>query len=157
MKNKKVENVVILDDIRSVLNVGAIFRTCDGAGIGKIYLCGYTPTPLDRFGRKRSDFHKSALGAEDFVMWEEKKDIVASVKKLKKDGYQIIVIEQDAKSINFKKIKLKEKNAFIFGNEVAGVSKKVLSIADAIGEIKMKGKKESLNVSVSVGVVLFNL
>lgn len=157
MKKQKQENIVILEDIRSVLNVGAIFRTCDGVGIGKVYLCGYTPTPLDRFGRKRNDFHKSALGAEDFVEWEEKKDILALVKKLKKEGYQIIAIEQDAKSVDFKKIKLKEKNAFIFGNEVAGVSKKVLSIADTIGEIKMKGKKESLNVSVSVGVVLFNL
>ena len=82
MKNQ--QNILILHNIRSVENVGAMFRTADAAGINKIYLTGYTPAPLDRFGRKRNDLHKSALGAEEFVAWESKKSISALITKLKK-------------------------------------------------------------------------
>jgi 23S rRNA (guanosine2251-2'-O)-methyltransferase len=153
MKN----NVLILNDIRSVENVGAIFRTADAAGIDKIYLCGYTPTPLDRFGRKRSDIAKSALGAEEFVVWEQKKSILPLLTKLKKDGFQIIAIEQDEKSIDYRKVKLQNKNAFILGTEVTGIPKNVLNKCDVVAEIPMKGKKESLNVSVATGVVLFRV
>ena len=104
--NKK-ENILILHNIRSVENVGAMFRTADAAGIDKIYLAGYTPTPLDRFGRRRKDLHKSALGAEEFVRWEHKKSISALLAKLKKEKYYIIAIEQDKKSVNYKEIKTK--------------------------------------------------
>ena len=100
------ENILILHNIRSVENVGAIFRTADSVGINKIYLTGYTPTPLDRFGRKRRDLAKSALGAEEFVAWEQKKNISALLTKLKKEKYLIIGIEQDKKSIDYKKVKL---------------------------------------------------
>src|SRR6185369_7060657 len=102
MKNKKEnrENVVIIHNVRSVQNVGAMFRTADAAGINKIYLTGYTPTPLDRFGRKRGDLAKSALGAEEFVSWEQKKSITPLLAKLKKEGFQIVAIEQDKKSID---------------------------------------------------------
>ncbi len=157
MKNQenKKNNVLILHDIRSVENVGAMFRTADAAGINKIYLTGYTPTPLDRFGRKRGDLAKSALGAEEFVVWEQKKSTLALLIKLKKEGFQIIGIEQAENSIDYKKVKLKEKNAFIVGTEVTGIPKNVLKKCDVIAEIPMRGKKESLNVSVACGVVLF--
>jgi len=151
------ENIVILNDIRSVENVGAIFRTADAAGIDKIYLCGYTPTPLDRFGRKRSDIAKSALGAEEYVAWGQKKSILPLITKLKKEGFQIIAIEQDEKSVDYKKIKIQNKNAFIVGTEVTGIPKNILNKCDVIAEIPMRGKKESLNVSVATGVALFGI
>jgi len=150
-------NILILNDIRSVENVGAMFRTADAAGVDKIYLVGYTPTPVDRFGRKRKDMVKSALGAEEFVAWEQKKSIIPLLTKLKKDGFQIIAIEQDEKSIDYKKVSLKEKNAFIVGTEVTGIPKNILNKCDVIAEIPMKGKKESLNVSVVLGVALFRI
>ncbi len=151
------ENILILNDIRSVENVGAIFRTADAVGIDKIYLVGYTPTPLDRFGRKRGDLAKSALGAEEFIAWEQKKSMSALLTKLKKEKYLIIGIEQDKKSIDYKKVKLQQKNAFIIGTEVTGIPKNILAKCDIISEIPMRGKKESLNVSVATGVALFRV
>lgn len=156
MKNK-TQNFLILNDIRSVENVGAMFRTADAAGIDKVYTVGYTPAPTDRFGRKRSDLHKAALGAEEYVEWEQVKSITTLLTKLKKQGFQIIAIEQDKSSIDYKKVNLKDKNAIIMGNEVTGVPKKVLDKCDVIAEIPMRGKKESLNVSVACGVVLFGM
>ncbi|MFA5840954.1 MAG: TrmH family RNA methyltransferase [Candidatus Paceibacterota bacterium] len=153
----KKENVLILHNIRSVSNVGAMFRTADAAGINKIYLTGYTPAPLDRFGRKRGDLAKSALGAEEFVPWEQKKSISALLTKLKKENFLIIGIEQDKKSIDYKKVKIKQKNAFLVGEEVAGISKENLKKCDVIAEIPMRGKKESLNVSVALGIALFRI
>ena len=155
MKTK--QNILILHDIRSVENVGAMFRTADAAGINKIYLTGYTPTPLDRFGRKRGDLAKSALGAEEFVLWEQKKSIFPLLTKLKRDGFQIIAIEQDKNSVDYKKVKLKEKNCFLVGTEVTGIPKNILEKCDIIAEIPMRGKKESLNVSVACGIVLFRM
>ncbi len=154
---KKNENILILNDIRSVENVGAMFRTSDAVGIDKIYLTGYTPTPLDRFGRKRGDLAKSALGAEEFVKWEQKKLVCPVIAKLKRDGFQIIAIEQDEKSVDYKKVKLKTKNAFIVGTEVTGIPKNILEKCDVVTEIPMRGKKESLNVSVALGVALFRI
>jgi len=149
------ENVVILYNIRSVENVGAIFRTADAAGVNKIYLTGYTPAPLDRFGRKRKDLAKSALGAEEFVAWEQKKNLSSLILKLKKENFQIIGVEQAKNSVDYRKMKLKEKNAFIVGPEVTGIPKNILEKCDVIAEIPMKGRKESLNVSVALGVILF--
>jgi 23S rRNA (guanosine2251-2'-O)-methyltransferase len=150
------QNILILHDIRSVENVGAMFRTADAAGINKIYLTGYTPAPLDRFGRKRGDMAKSALGAEEFVSWEQKKMVSPLIAKLRHNGFQVIAIEQDERSINYKKVKLKQKNVFIVGAEVTGIPKSILETCDVIAEIPMYGKKESLNVSVALGVVLFS-
>lgn len=154
---KKQENILIMNDIRSVENVGAMFRTADAVGIDKIYLTGYTPAPLDRFGRKRKDLAKSALGAEEYVSWEQKKNIFSLLTKLKKEGFQIIAIEQDKKSVDYRKVKTKNKNAFIVGAEVTGIPKNILKMCDTIAEIPMKGKKESLNVSVALGVALFRI
>ena len=154
---KKQEHILIIHNVRSVENVGAMFRTADAAGIDKIYLTGYTPAPVDRFGRKRSDLAKSALGAEEFVKWEQKKSILPLISKLKKEGFKIIAIEQDKKSIDYKKVKLKNKNAFIVGAEVTGIPQSIINKCDVVAEIPMKGKKESLNVSVALGVILFRV
>ena len=156
---RKQQNILILNDIRSVENVGAMFRTADAAGIDKIYLTGYTPCPLDRFGRKRGDLAKSALGAEEYVLWEQVKSLPGLLRALKQDGYLIIGIEQDKKSIDYKKLKVTSHKlkAFIVGTEVTGIPKNVLKKCDVIVEIPMRGKKESLNVSVACGIALFRI
>ncbi|MEK7128646.1 MAG: TrmH family RNA methyltransferase [Patescibacteria group bacterium] len=154
---KQPENILIIHNVRSVQNVGAMFRTADAAGINKIYLTGYTPAPLDRFGRKRKDLAKSALGAEEFVPWEQKKSILPLLSELKKEKFLIIGIEQDENSVDYKKIRSKARNAFIVGAEVAGIPKSILKKCDVIAEIPMRGKKESLNVSVALGISLFRI
>lgn len=153
----KKEIFVILDNVRSVHNVGAIFRTADAAGASKLYLCGYTPEPIDRFGRVRKDVHKAALGAEKTVSWEKRDGALELIQELKNDGVEIIAVEQDAHAKNYKKVSPKFPTAFVFGNEVDGISKEILDLADVIAEIPMKGKKESLNVSVTVGIILFGI
>lgn len=157
MKKQLKQNIVIIHNVRSVENVGAMFRTADAAGINKIYLTGYTPAPVDRFGRKRNDMAKSALGAEEFVKWEVKKSLPALIANLKKQNYQIIGIEQDDNSVDYRRVKAKNKNAFILGGEVTGISRNVLDKCDIIAEVPMKGKKESLNVSVATGIILFRI
>ncbi len=154
-KNNKA--VVVIHNIRSVYNVGSVFRTSDAIGVSKIYLTGYTPTPLDRFGRERKDVAKSALGAQKSVEWEYVRSVSVVVKKLKKEKFEIVAVEQSSHSIDYKKFKPKQNVAFLFGNEVRGVSKSLLNKCDKIIEIPMRGKKESLNVSVSAGVVLFRV
>ena len=149
--------ILILPDIRSAINVGAIFRTADAVGISKIYLVGYTPRPTDKFGRIQKDIGKSALGAENFVPWEYEESIFPLLKKLKKQGYQIVAIEQDKKAIDYRKIKIVDKVAVIMGPEVLGLDKKILKKCDVVAMIPMYGKKESLNVSVACGVALFRI
>ena len=150
---------LILDNIRSAHNVGAIFRTADGAGIAKIFLVGTTPCPIDRFGRVRKEIAKTALGAEKSVAWEHRTNFSVLVRELKKSGFKIIAVEQDKKAIDYKKIVLppKTKVAFVFGGEVSGISSAHLKLCDVVAEIPMRGKKESLNVSVAVGVALFRI
>jgi len=154
---KNQENILILPDIRSAQNVGAIFRTAEAVGISKIYLTGYTPCPVDKFNRIRKDISKSALGAELIVPWEYKKSLSVLLTKLKKENYKIIAIEQDKNSVDYKKVRLSHKNAFIVGTEVSGLPKSILKKCDIIAEIPMKGKKDSLNVSVAIGVALFRI
>ena len=146
---------IILPDLRSVYNVGAIFRTADCVGTEKIFLSGTTPTPVDRFGKERKDFAKAALGAEKSVSWEYIKNILVALKKLKAEGFEIIAVEQAKNSIDYKKVVPKNKCVVIFGNEVKGLQKSILKYADVVAEIPMRGKKESLNVSVSAGIALF--
>jgi len=154
---KKTQKNVILDNIRSVYNVGSIFRTSDALGVDKIYLCGCTPTPTDRFGRARKDLAKVALGAEKDIPWEYVKETKEIIKKLKKEKFQIIAVEQDKKSINFKKVVAKYPVAIVMGNEVGGIDKKTLGLCDLIAEIPMVGNKESLNVSVSFGIAGYEI
>ncbi len=155
---------LILHNIRSLYNVGSIFRTADAAGVKKIYLTGYTPAPVDRFGKIRPEIHKTALGAEKIVEWRKYKDIGTLIAKLKKIRIKITAVEQADNSIDYKKFKPACRQAgpryplaLIFGNEVRGLSKQILKKCDYIIEIPMHGKKESLNVSVSAGIVLFSL
>lgn len=147
---------VILHDLRSSENVGSIFRTSDAAGVSKIYLTGYTPAPLDKFKRVNTKLSKAALGAEEYVPWEVVPNIHELIPRLKADGVKVFAVEQDAHSTPYTKWKPEGEAAFIFGNEVEGVPKDVLHSCDGILEIPMHGKKESLNVSVSAGIVLFN-
>lgn len=155
--SKIPSRVIILPDIRSALNVGAIFRTADAVGIDKIFLTGVTPRPTDKFDRVQKDIAKSALGAEATVPWEYKKTLIPLICSLKKDGYMVIALEQDQKAIDYRKIKLPKKVAIILGPEVEGLSKKILDKCDIIAYIPMYGTKESLNVSVAAGVALFRI
>ena len=148
---------LILLNIRSTHNVGAIFRTADAVGISKIYLVGITPAPLDRFGRVRQDIAKASLGSEKSVAWEQVEDIEPLLARLKKEKYTIIAVEQSESSVDYKKVKAKGKTAFILGNEVEGVPELILNMCDIIAEIPMAGMKESLNVSVAAGIVLFRI
>jgi 23S rRNA (guanosine2251-2'-O)-methyltransferase len=153
----KKEIILIINNIRSVYNTGSIFRTADGAGISKIYICGTTPTPVDRFGRNRYDFHKVALGAEKSLLWEKMENVHEKIIDLKKKGFCIIVLEQNKNSIDYKSVKLYDKLCIVLGNEVNGVPEEILNLADIVCEIKMMGKKESLNVSVAFGIFIFRL
>jgi tRNA G18 (ribose-2'-O)-methylase SpoU len=148
---------LILPDIRSAINVGAIFRTADAVGISKIYLTGYTPRPTDKFGRIQKDISKSALGAETWVNWEYKKSLLVVINKLKREGYKIIAVEQNKKAIDYRKIRVTSRIAIIMGPEVQGLNEKILDKCDIIVQIPMYGKKESLNVSVACGIALFRI
>lgn len=153
-----MQSALILHNIRSVHNVGSIFRTADAAGVTKIFLSGYTPLPIDRFSRPRSDFAKVSLGAELTIPWERTKTFSGAVKKLKKDGFLIVAVEQDERSVSlFEYVPKIEKIGLVLGNEVRGISKQGLGLCDEIVEIPMRGKKESLNVSVTAGIAMFTL
>lgn len=152
-EQKKNSIIVILDDIRSMHNVGSVFRTCDAFNIAKIILCGVTPCPPHR------DIHKSALGATESVKWEYEKDILRVIEKLKSNHYKIIAIEQVHHSMALNNFTWNpdEKAAFIFGNEVHGINDEVLNHCHMALEIPQFGTKHSLNISVSVGVVLWEM
>jgi len=149
----KKEIYLILDNIRSRENVGSIFRTADGAGVSKIYLCGITPQP------PHPKIEKASLGAENFVPYEYIRNTWRVVTALKKDGVAILGLEQAKDSVNLFNFKLSGNKswAIIVGNEVNGISPKILKYCDKVVEIPMSGKKESLNVSVAVGVALYQL
>ncbi|MEX2013557.1 MAG: TrmH family RNA methyltransferase [Parcubacteria group bacterium] len=149
--------VLILENIRSVENTGSIFRTADRFGVSKIMMVGTTPTPLDRFGRKRRDFAKVSLGAENAVNWEYHKEIKPVIANLRRDGFYIIALEQTPNAIDIKSLPKPEKFALIVGNEVTGVSEETLAASDAVTEISMGESGGSLNVSVATGVALFML
>lgn len=153
------QKILILHNIRSVYNVGSIFRTADALGVPQIYLSGYTPAPLDRFMRPRADFAKVSLGAEKTVKWEHVLYVSTLIKRLKDEDFMIIAIEQDKKSVPLAEFKASKnkKLALVLGNEVRGLSKQLLKKCDAILEIPMHGSKESLNVSVAAGIAMFSL
>ena len=152
----RIPTAVLFHNVRSTYNVGALFRTADGAGVSNVYLSGYTPRPLDRFGRERKDVSKTALGAEKTVSWEYVKEPAAVIKRLHAGGWTIIGVEQDRRSIPYRSFQMMKPTLFIFGNEVRGLSPSLRARCDRIIEIPMRGKKESLNVSVAAGVILFH-
>ena len=153
-----MQSTLILHNIRSVHNVGSIFRTADAAGVSKIILSGYTPLPIDRFKRPRTDFAKVSLGAELTIYWEHTETFAEAIDTVKKNGYTVVAIEQDESSTPLFEYKTaSQKIALVLGNEVDGVLKDELALCDAIVEIPMRGQKESLNVSVSAGIAMFVL
>ncbi|PIQ92677.1 MAG: RNA methyltransferase [Parcubacteria group bacterium CG11_big_fil_rev_8_21_14_0_20_39_22] len=155
---KKGNNMVlVLVDIRSVHNVGSLFRTAEAAGVEKIYLTGITPSPLDRFGRKRKDLAKVSLGTEEYIKWEYCDSVQQVLIKLESDGFEIVAIEQHKDSIDYRDFKIEGSTAFLLGSETDGLSAETLKKVSHIIEIPLKGKKESLNVSVAGGVVLFKV
>lgn len=147
---------LILENIRSAYNVGAIFRTADAAGVDKIFLVGYTPTPIDRFGRTQPEIKKTSLGASEETNWEHFSCIEILIKELKLQNVQVVAVEQGVKAVSLQHFQVPEKVAYIMGNEVEGVSQEALQGADTIVEIPMLGRKESLNVSVAAGIILYH-
>ncbi|MCE9541665.1 RNA methyltransferase [Candidatus Kaiserbacteria bacterium] len=150
-----MEVAVLLHNIRSAHNVGSIFRTADAAGVRKMFLSGYTPLPLDRFGRPQKDVAKTALGAELSVPWEYAKTPAACIRTLKKEGFAVVGAEQDPRAVPYRDFSVSGPTLFLFGNEVLGLSPALRSACDTLLEIPMRGKKESLNVSVAAGIILF--
>ena len=146
--------VVVLDNIRSAHNVGSAFRTADAFGIDRIFLCGISAVPPS------AEIHKSALGAEEAVPWEHAGDTLEAVMRLKADGYTVVAVEQTVHSrklgVDFRR-ESGRKYALVFGNEVSGVRQDVVDACDCALEIPQYGTKHSLNVSVSVGVVLWEM
>jgi len=148
---KKSPVVLVLDNIRSALNVGAAFRTGDAFAVEKVILCGITAQPPHR------EILKTAIGATASVVWEYQKNTVSAIEQLKKDGYQVIAVEQAAESKTLENFPFttEDKYALIFGNEVIGVAQPVMDLVDHCIEIPQYGTKHSLNISVSIGVVLW--
>ena len=138
---------LILHNIRSVFNVGSMFRTADAFGVKKIYLTGYTPDPAA----------KTALGAEKFIEYERFNNVQKLIRELKLKDFFVISLEQSKNSVSLNRFASRNKLALILGNEVRGVPKSILKSSDAVVEIPMHGKKESLNVSVAAGIALYAL
>jgi len=149
--------ILVLHNIRSVHNVGSLFRTADGVGVSEIILSGYTPLPYDRFLRLRGDFQKTALGSEKSVSWKHVDSLVETMMELKSKGYAILGLEQSKQSLYYKEYKIQKPVVVIVGNEVDGVHPDILDLCDDVVEIPMKGEKESLNVTIATGVLLFSL
>ena len=149
---KKTPLIVVLDNIRSLNNIGSIFRTCDAFLVSKIYLCGITAKPPNR------KINKTALGSTDSVEWEYFKSTIKLIEKLKSEGVKIWSIEQveKAQKLNYiEKIDCKLKHAIVFGNEIKGVDQKIIDISENTIEIDQYGTKHSLNVSVAAGIVIW--
>lgn len=151
-----MKSYVILHNIRSAHNVGSVFRTADGAGVSKIFISGYTPAPTDRFGRERKEILKTSLGATHTVPYEVCTDVHALIDRLKQEGVTVVAVEQTPEAIDYTTCTLKGDVAYIFGNEITGVEADVLQKADVHIHIPMQGEKESLNVSVCTGIILFH-
>jgi len=149
-KEPRLPFCAVLNDIRSLYNVGSIFRTADGAGVGKLWLCGITGHPPD------TQITKTALGAEKEVPWEYRRDAREVLRELKSQGYRIVFLEQLAESIPYQDYHPVDPVCLVVGNEVAGVSDGLVSLCDETIEIDMAGLKNSLNVSVAFGVVAYH-
>lgn len=152
-KATKTPLIVILDNVRSLNNIGSVFRTCDAFLIEKIFLCGITATPPNK------EIHKTALGATQSVDWEYVESTISVVERLKSEGICVVGVEQTEKSVMLNDFQPKSatKYAVIFGNEVKGVEQEVVSASDGVIEIPQYGTKHSLNISVSAGIVIWDL
>jgi tRNA G18 (ribose-2'-O)-methylase SpoU len=149
---EKTPVIVVLDNVRSLHNVGSVFRTADAFLIEAIYLCGITATP------PQVEIHKTALGAENTVEWQYFENTLEAVRQLKQKNYQILAVEQAENSILLEKFQLENRRyAVIFGNEVKGIDQAVMDYCDACIEIPQFGTKHSLNVSVAAGIVIWEI
>lgn len=151
--SQKTPIIIVLDNIRSLNNIGSVFRTSDAFLIEKIYLCGITAKPPHK------DIHKTALGATDSVAWEYREDTLSLIKELQENNVTVASIEQAAQAISLQNFTVTpdKRYALVFGNEVKGVSQNVVSLSDYVIEIPQFGTKHSLNISVSAGVVIWDL
>lgn len=152
-ESEKTPLILVLDDIRSLHNIGSVFRTADAFLIEKIYLCGITATPPNK------EIHKTALGATETVAWEHHENVLEVITNLKKENITTLAIEQVESAIflqNFE-VEKNQKYALVFGNEVFGVSQEAVSLCDGCIEIPQLGTKHSLNISVSAGIVVWDL
>ncbi|WP_158961467.1 RNA methyltransferase [Myroides fluvii] len=151
--SEKTPIIVVLDDVRSLHNIGSVFRTCDAFLVEKVYLCGITATPPNK------EIHKTALGATETVAWEYVKDVVEVVERLRAEGVSVQAIEQVENSVMLNDFQIEEdkKYALVFGNEVKGVSQGVVNLSDGVIEIPQIGTKHSLNIAVSAGIVVWDL
>jgi tRNA G18 (ribose-2'-O)-methylase SpoU len=149
----KTPIIIVLDNVRSLNNVGSVFRTADAFLIEAIYLCGITGTPPNK------DIQKTALGSTETVAWKHYNNTIDAVNELKQNGYKVLAIEQAESAIMLNDFKpsVNEKLAIVFGNEVKGVQQEVIDASDDVIEIPQAGTKHSLNIAVSVGVVLWDL
>ena len=150
---EKTPIIIILDDIRSLHNIGSVFRTSDAFLIEKIYLCGITAIPPNK------EIHKTALGATETVVWEYQENVLAVIEKLKNEMIAVYAIEQveNATFLQNFKVEKEKKYALVFGNEVYGVNQKAIELCDGTIEIPQLGTKHSLNISVSAGIVVWDL
>lgn len=161
-RNKNGQRVIlIIHDIRSAHNVGAMFRTADGAGVSEIILSGYTPVPPKDGALYLSDaekaLRKTALGAEGYIPWRKVTTLSRTLASLRKAGYEIVALEQGEGSIDYRTYRPTGDVALIVGNEVLGVDAKLLKRSDRVIEIPMRGRKNSLNVSVAAGIALYQI
>ncbi|TBX69504.1 TrmH family RNA methyltransferase [Flavobacterium silvisoli] len=149
----KTPLIIVLDDIRSLHNIGSVFRTADAFLIEKIYLCGITAVPPNK------EIHKTALGATETVAWEYQQDVLSVIEKLKKEQVAVFAVEQVENAVFLQDFKVvsDKKYALVFGNEVYGVSQKAVALCDGAVEIPQLGTKHSLNISVSAGIVVWDL
>lgn len=143
--------VLLAHNVRSLWNVGAFFRTCDGLGVEKLFLTGYTGLP------PRKEISKTAIGAEHVIPWEHSRDPMPIIEKLQKDGWQIVSLELTDSAVDLVDYKPKNKVCLVVGHELTGVPEPILSASDAIVQIPMLGEKESLNVAVAAGIALYHL
>ena len=151
-QQKKDPVIVLLDNVRSLHNVGSVFRTCDAMAVEKLYLCGITAKPPHR------EIQKTAIGATESVNWEYMHDAISIIHRYKKEGYTIISVEQTSNSVALGNYNWKnEKVLFVFGNEVDGVNQKIIDLSDFSLEIPQWGTKHSFNITVSAGIVLWDL
>ena len=151
-QQKKDPVIVLLDNVRSLHNVGSVFRTCDAMAVEKLYLCGITAKPPHR------EIQKTAIGATESVNWEYMEDAISIIHRYKKEGYTIISVEQTSNSFALGNYNWKnEKVLLVFGNEVDGVQQKIIDLSDFSIEIPQWGTKHSFNITVSAGIVLWDL
>lgn len=161
-ETQKSQNMVlIIHNVRSAANVGSMFRTADGAGVDAIWLSGYTPAPAKPHQKYQTKAEKSlakaALGAEYFVPWKRSRFAGSVIAKLRGAGYQVIALEQDEASMPLETVLGEKPIALVVGNEVTGIHRRILKQCDMIGELPMRGEKNSLNVSVACGIALYTL